>query len=188
MTWLALLTLAVALSLAYRPVERFALLAGFLWLAVRAPVGPALGLQPLFSPATFFRPLLGPISNSAGVLALGGTLLTVAGVWLWRRRPRRHWYRLALGVVLLLVSPYIISSLGRGITPPAGGVTVGLWLTWQLALLVSVSAFIVPAAALFRGEGPEPRARWRSVAGVAIAFAAAIIRSEERRVGKECRL
>ncbi len=80
-----------------------------------------------------------------------------------------------LGAVLLLASPYVISSLGRGITPPARGVSLGLWLIWQLTLLVSVSALIVPAAALFRGDGPESKTRWRIVAGVAIAFAAAII-------------
>ncbi len=68
-----------------------------LWLAVRAPVGGALDLQPFFSPATFFRPLLGPLSGSAGALALAGTLLTIAGVWLWRRRLPRRWYGVALG-------------------------------------------------------------------------------------------
>ena len=172
---LALLTLAVGLSLAATPGERFLQLPLLLWLAVRAPVGAALGLQPLFSPAIFFRPLLGPLSASAGVLALTGILLTVGGVWLWRRRLPRRWYGVVIGVALLLASPYLISSLGRGITPPARGVSVGLWLGWQLTLLVSVSALIVPAAALFRGAGPESKARWRIVAGVAIAFAAAVI-------------
>jgi hypothetical protein len=172
---LAMLTFVVALGLAATPVERFLLLPVLLWLAVRAPVGAALDIQPLFSPATFFRPLLGPLSASAGVLGLAGILLTMAGVWLWRRRLPRRWYGVAIGVALLLASPYLISSLGRGITPPARGVSIGLWLTWQLTLLVAVSALIVPAAALFRGSGPESHTRWRIVAGVAIAFAAAII-------------
>ncbi len=171
----ALLTLAVGLSLAAGPYERFLQLLLLLWLAVRAPVGAALGVQPLFSPATFFRPLLGPLSASAGVLGLSGILLTMVGVWLWRRRLPRRWYGVVIGVALLLVSPYLISSLGRGITPPARGVSIGLWLVWQLTLLVSVSALIVPAAALFRGDGPDSKTRWRVVAGVAIAFAAAII-------------
>ena len=70
------------------PPERFLLLGAGLWLAIRAPIGPALGLQPLFSPGTFFRPLLGPLSSSSGVLALSGTLLTIAAVWLWRRSRR----------------------------------------------------------------------------------------------------
>ncbi|MEP7226949.1 MAG: hypothetical protein ABI785_06290, partial [Gemmatimonadales bacterium] len=172
---LALLTFALALALASQPAERFILLPVLLWLVVRAPVSAALDVQPLFSPATFFRPLLGPLSSSAGVLALAGILLTMAGVWFWRRRLPRRWYGVVIGVALLLASPYLISSLGRGITPPARGVSAGLWLIWQLTLLASVSALIVPAAALFRGDGPESHSRWRIVAGVGIAFAAAII-------------
>jgi len=174
-TWLVLLVLALGLSVAARPVERMALLTALLWLAVRAPVGPALGLQPLFSPGTFFRPVLGPLSGSAGVLALAGILLTIAGVWLWRQRLPRRWYGIALGGALLLISPYLISSLGRGITPPADGVSIGLWLTWHLALLVSASALIVPTAALFRGQQAEGRAWWHIALGVGIALAAAVI-------------
>jgi len=174
-TWLMLLAIGLALSLTAKPLERFALLGGLLWLAVRAPIGSALDLQPFFSPATFFRPLLGPLSGSAGALALAGTLLTIAGVWLWRRRLPRRWYGIALGSILLLISPYLISSLGRGITPPAGGVSIGLWLSWQLAILVSAAALIVPSAALFRGSAQTPTSAGRIVAGVAIAGAAAIV-------------
>ncbi len=174
-TWLALATLACIFTLATGPIERIAILTAVVWLAVRAPIGPALGVQPLFSPATFFRPVLGPLSSSAGVLALAGTLLMTAGVWLWRQRLPRRWYGIVLGGLLLLVSPYVISSLGRGITPPAEGVSVGLWLIWQLALLVAASALIVPTAALFRGSGTAGRTSWRIVAGVGIAFGAAVI-------------
>jgi signal transduction histidine kinase len=174
-TWLILLVMGLALSLTARPVERFAVLGGLLWLAVRSPVGGALNLQPYFSPATFFRPLLGPLSGSAGALALAGALVTIAGVWLWRRRLPRRWYGVVLGSALLLVSPYLISSLGRGITPPAGGVSVGLWLSWHLAILVSAAALIVPTAALFRGAGPENPSAGRIAAGVAIAVAAATV-------------
>ena len=137
------------------------MLAALLWLAVRAPVGGALKLQPFFSPATFFRPLLGPLSGSAGALALAGrlahhrrrvALAAAAAAALVRHR--------CSASCLLLVSPYLISSLGRGITPPAGGVSVGLWLSWHLAILVSAAALIVPTAALFRGLGPRsPRPR-----------------------------
>ncbi len=174
-TWLILLGMTLALSLTARPLERFAVLGGLLWLAVRAPVGGALNLQPYFSPATFFRPLLGPLSGSAGALALAGTLLTIAGVWLWRRRLPRRWYGVTLGLALLLTSPYLISSLGRGITPPAGGVSVGLWLSWHLAILVSAAALIVPTAALFRGSALHSPSANRIGAGVAIAFAAATV-------------
>ena len=174
-TWLVLVTVAFALSLAVHPAHRFALLTAVLWLAVRSPIGPALGVQPLFSPATFFRPLLGPLSSSAGVLALAGTLLTIAGVWLWRLRLPRRWPGVVVGLVLLFAAPYLISSLGRGITPPANGVSVSLWLTWQLAILVSASALLVPTAALLRGSGAESRNSARIAAGVTLAAAAAVI-------------
>ncbi len=175
--WLVLVVLALGLSVASRPLERIALLSALVWLPVRAPVGAALGLEPLFSPATFFRPLLGPLSGSAGVLALAGTLLTVGGVWLWRLRLPRRWPGVMLGGALLLASPYLISNLGRGITPPADGVSIGLWLSWQLALMVSAAALIVPTAALFRGRAAEPEHRvWGHIAvGVAIALAASVI-------------
>jgi signal transduction histidine kinase len=173
--WLLLLSSAVALTFAASPIQRFLILPLLLWLAIRAPVGSALGLSSLFSPATFFRTLLGPLSSSAGVLALSGVFLTMAGVWLWRRGLPRRWYGIILGGILLVASPYLISGLGRGITPPARGVSIGLWLTWQLTLLVSASALIVGAAALFRGSGPESKTRWRIITGVAIAFAATII-------------
>ena len=46
---------------------------------------------------------------------------------------------------------------------------IGLWLSWQLALMVSAAALIVPTAALFRGSSAEPpglvahrRRAWRS--------------------------
>ena len=174
-TWLVLAVLAFAFTLASGPIERLAILASAVWLAVRAPIGPTLGVQPLFSPATFYRPVLGPLSSSAGVLALTGTLLMIAGVWLWRQRLPRRWYGITVGGLLLLASPYVISGLGRGITPPAEGVSVGLWLIWQFALLMAAVALILPAAALFRGAGPEVNTSWHIVAGVAIACAAAII-------------
>ncbi len=174
-TWLMLLAVGLALSLSRRPEERFAALGGLLWLVIRAPVGGPLNLQPFFSPATFFRPLLGPLSGSAGALALAGTLLTIAGVWLWRRRLPRRWYGVVVGSLLLLASPYLISSLGRGITPPAGGVSVGLWLSWHLAILVSAAALIVPTAALFRGASQQPASARRIALGAAIAVAAATV-------------
>jgi len=62
-TWLLFAALVCAFTLVIGPIERLAILAAIVWLAVRAPIGPALGVQPLFSPATFFRPVLGPLSS-----------------------------------------------------------------------------------------------------------------------------
>jgi two-component system nitrogen regulation sensor histidine kinase NtrY len=173
-TWLVLLTLVLAFSLAPRPLERYLILAFVVWLSARAPIGAALGARALFSPATFFRPLLGPLSSSAGVLALTGFLLTLGGVWLWRRRPGRRWYGVAAGAALLMASPSLVIALARGITPPARGAPPGLWLTWELTLLFAASAPIVLATALFRGTA-QATDRWRVRAGVAIAFLVSIV-------------
>ena len=134
-------------------------------------------LQPFFSPATFFRPLLGPLSGSAGALALAGALLTIAGVWLWRRRLPRRWYgrgarhRAAPGR-----RPISSAASAAGITPPAGGVSVGLWLSWHLAILVSAAALHRAHARRSSGaDGPRPRSARRIAAGVAIAVAAATV-------------
>ena len=126
--------------------------------------------------------LLGPLSGSAGVLALAGTLLTIAGVWLWRRRLRAAGTASPSASLLLLASPYLISSLGRGITPPAGGVSVRLWLSWQLRH-PGLRHGADPAHGGALPWRPMPRTpRWRgSRCGVAIALAAAI----DRRAGLE---
>lgn len=173
--WMILIAAGLTLSFTTSPIQRFAVLAALLWVAVRAPVGGALRLQPFFSPATFFRPLLGPLSGSAGALALAGALLTIAGVWLWRRQLRRRWYGVALGSLLLLAAPYLISSLGRGITPPAGGVSVPLWLGWHFAILLSSTALILPTAALFRGSDAQNAPVASIAGGVVIALAATTV-------------
>ncbi len=173
-TWLLLLVLGLAFSLAPRPLERYVVLGFVVWLAARAPIGAALGARALFSPATFFRPMLGPLSGSAGVLGLAGGLVTLGGVWLWIRRPARRWYGLAAAVVLLLASPSLVIALARGITPPARGAPPGLWLSWEVTLLFAASAPIVVAAALFRGA-EQAGARWRVPTGVAIALLVSIV-------------
>jgi len=173
-TWLVLLCLVLSFSVAPRPLERYVILAFVVWLAARAPIGAALAARALFSPATFFRPMLGPLSSSAGVLALTGFLLTLGGVWLWRQRLQGRWLGLAAGAALLVASPSLVIALARGITPPARGAPPGLWLTWELTLLFAASAPIVLAAALFRGTG-QATSRWPMRAGVALALGVSLV-------------
>ncbi len=124
------------------------------WALLRAPVGPAA----LFSPATFYRPVLGLWGTSAGSLLVIGTLVLVAAGSLWRRGVRRTWWGTAGAVLLIIAAPYIVRYFGRGIAPPAGGVSLVLWLSWQAALAVTAMAFILLAAALVRGSSEPQRA------------------------------
>ncbi|HXW97777.1 MAG TPA: ATP-binding protein, partial [Gemmatimonadales bacterium] len=170
-----LLVITVGLIAAGSAVERLALLAGLLWCTVRAPLGAAVGLDDLFSPATFHRSALRPFTNSPGNLFVTSGALLLFAIWLRGRRMHRRWWTMALGGILLLGTPYLITDLARGILPPTNGVTSALWVTWQVTLAVTTSAMILLAAALFRGEDePQGGISWVML-GVTMAIAAGLV-------------
>ena len=175
--WLLLLTLVLTVVAAGNAVARYALLALGVGLMSRAPVGAALGLDLFFSPMAFFRPALGPMGSSAGALATFSLLLTLLAVALWNHPPRRRWYSIPLGVLLLLGAPVLLRYYARGITPPPGGVSLGAWLGLQLALALAAMALGVLAAAFFRGaparEG-RPTQVWLGMALAMITAAAGL--------------
>ncbi|HSR14464.1 MAG TPA: hypothetical protein VLL51_01840, partial [Gemmatimonadales bacterium] len=154
------------------PAARFMMLALVPWLVLRAPLDRALGLEAYLSPATFFSPLLGPLSSSTGTLAVTGGLLLVLAVAAWHRRPPRTAGSLLLAVVLLVAAPYLLREFGRGITPPAAGVPAWLWLTWHFTLMVTAAAMLAAAAALLRGREPARRS-WPTLLGALLGIAAA---------------
>ena len=157
--WLARIGLGVLLAvlLAAAPpgAWRWGVLLVAAWTLLRAPVGPAA----LFSPATFYRPVLG-LGTSAGSLLVVGVLLLVAAGSLWRRGLRRTWLGMAAAALLIVAAPYVVRYFGRGIAPPTNGVSLELWLSWQAALAVTAMALILLAAALVRGSSEPARVSW----------------------------
>lgn len=145
-----------------------------LWTVLRSPAGEYLGFTTAFSSATYFNTLLGPFSTSAGVLSVAGALVTLGGVWLWRKRVETRWYMALAAALLLLAAPYVVRELGRGITPPTSGVPLSLWLSWQFTLLLATAAPISLAAGLFRGTRPvEKTPAWVWI-GILLALAATV--------------
>jgi signal transduction histidine kinase len=148
--------------------------AAALWL-VRAPLGEAFGPDSVFSPATYYQNVVGPFSRSAGTLILTSFVVALVACALWRRRlkPGLLSWLAALGVTGL--APYLLQDLARGITPPAGGVSLALWLTWHVALVLSASALVLIAAALVRGPAaPAHGGIWPYLASLlAVALAVA---------------
>jgi len=172
--WLARLGLALLLAvlLAAAPAGRWrwGVLLVAAWTLLRAPVGPAA----LFSPATFYRPIAGVVGTSAGSLLVFGVLLLVAAGSLWRRGLKRTWWGMMGAAMLILAAPYVVRYFGRGIAPPATGVSIELWLSWQVALAVTAMALILLAAALARGSTEPARVSWALTAACAWGAVAAI--------------
>src|SRR5437879_3596105 len=121
------------------------------WALARAPLGPYLRPATLFSPATFYRPLLGVFSASAGSLAVLSLVLLLAAGLLWRRGIRRRWWTVGPALLLVLEAPYLVRYLGRGIAPPARGVSLPVWLSWEAA----VEGRLALAARHAQGLGQE---------------------------------
>ena len=140
------------------------------WTLLRAPVGPVA----LFSPATFYQPVVGVFGTSAGSLLVAGAVVLVAAGALWRRGIKRTWWGMAAAAILILWAPYVVRYFGRGIAPPASGVSLELWVSWQAALAVTAMAFILLAAALVRGTKEPARFSWVLPAACAWAALAAI--------------
>ena len=164
------LTLVLLLAAAPPGAWRWGVVLAAAWTLLRAPVGPPA----LFSPATFYRPVAGVVGTSAGSLLVVSILLLVAAGALWRRGLRRRWWSVAAAALLVLAAPYVVRHFGRGIAPPASGVSVGLWLSWQAALAVTAMALILLAAALVRGPGEPDRVPWGLPAACAWGALAAV--------------
>ena len=144
------------------------------WALGRASSASTLEPLRLLSPATFYRPVLGPFGTSAGAAAVLGVLLLVVAGALWRRGLTRRWWTVALALLLVLAAPFLVRYLGRGIAPPAGGVGFGLWLSWEAALATNSMALVLLAAALVRGPLEPRRVPWTLPAACIWATAAAI--------------
>ena len=144
------------------------------WCLLRAPLGPSLPRASLFSPAVFYRSMLGVFSASAGSLAVLGLVLLLAASVLWRRGVPRRWWTTCAAAVLVLTAPYLVRYLGRGIAPPAGGVSFGLWGSWEVAVAAASMALVLLAAALVRGTEEARGVPWTLPAACAWAVLAGL--------------
>ncbi|HEY6808452.1 MAG TPA: hypothetical protein VI160_06655, partial [Gemmatimonadales bacterium] len=168
------LLLVLLFVLAPPGLWRWGVLAVTAWAVIRAPLAGVLGAPELFSPGSFFQPLFGPFSASAGALALTAAVVAVVASELWRRGLPRRPAAWALAGLLLLAAPYLLRYFGRGIRPPAGGVSTGLWISWELALAAIAMALILLAAALVRGREVPARVPWTIPAACAWAALAGL--------------
>ena len=166
--------MATVLSLVRRAAARGALLLLLVWLPLRAPIGRLLGLESLFAPTTFFASWGGPFAASAGALLLSGVALVVGGLWVQQRQwPSSAARRLAAGAAAFAV-PWFVLRLAAGITLPAEGADLRLWLVWEVALAAVGLGALMLLSALARPNESEGRRLRLSGVLLALAVAAAV--------------
>jgi signal transduction histidine kinase len=164
--------LFIAVVMVGRPLEKYAGLAGLAALLGFTPAGERLALGELFSPASYYSPLVGPASASAGSLVLTGALVVVALVGLRSRLGSGAPARRVLGGLMAAATPMAVRRLSAGVTPPLEGTSFVLWVSWEVALAGAAAALLLLASAL-GCPWPDRGARLRSwiAGGGAIALA-----------------
>jgi two-component system nitrogen regulation sensor histidine kinase NtrY len=114
-----------------------------------APLGTFSSDTPLFDPTVYSAQLGGPFTASVGALALSSAILLLALLTVVRARARASWRPAAMVIVAVVMTlgPFLLRDLSRGVTVPASGITLGLWLAWQVALFLAAAALLLGAAA-----------------------------------------
>jgi len=119
-------------------------------LTALVPLNAFSNVSVLFDATYYFAALGGPFTASVGALGLAGALLLLAVLAVLRSPIRYPSRALAVAVVLVVASvgPYLLRGIARGITPPAWGVPMPLWLAWQVTIfLVAISVLLAGASA-----------------------------------------
>ncbi len=139
-----------------------ALAAGALVVGL-VPLGALSNVSWMFDPSLFFVQIGGVAMAGLTALLLAGALLTLAALALRRARPA-YASRLVPGVVLFALAifgPFLLRALGNGITLPATGTPVALWVAWQLGIFLFGAVVLLGGAtagrALLRDQrGVDP--------------------------------
>ena len=155
--------------------RRLAAVAVALVAVTVVPLNTFSNATSLFDPSYFYAPLGGPLSASVAALGLAGALLLLALLAVLRspvHYPSR-WLALATVLAIAGVGPFLLRKLAQGIAPPTWGVSVSLWMAWQVAIfLVAVSILLAGAsagrAALGARRGLPPAVAPAIAAGAAL--------------------
>jgi len=113
-----------------------------------APLSALSAKSVFFDPTVYYARIGGPFTATAGALAATSAILLLLLLLAMRPRLRirsRRW-ALVIAVAAMATGPFILRALSRGVSPPTGGVTVTLWLAWEIALFLPAAVLLVAAA------------------------------------------
>jgi two-component system nitrogen regulation sensor histidine kinase NtrY len=116
--------------------QRLAALATTLAVVAIVPLSAFSNTTVLFSALVYYAALGGPLTGSVGALAISSALLLVGLLAVLRARIRVRSRWPAAFVVLLVagLGPFLMRDLARGINPRPWGISLSLWLAWEVAL------------------------------------------------------
>ncbi|MEQ1690449.1 MAG: ATP-binding protein [Gemmatimonas sp.] len=136
-----------------RTVHRMGVTAALLLAIAVAPLSALSNVSVLFDASSYFAAMGGPWTANVASLVIT-TALGLALLFLALRSGRvvrlTRWRALAAALVLVsaTLGPFVLRDLARGIALPANGVSLTLWIAWQLAIaLAGASILHVGAAA-----------------------------------------
>ncbi len=194
---LTLLTVLAAAALwmlgtGTRPARMGASAAGLglpLLVLALTPLGALSNATRLFDPAVYFSPLGGALTSTLGGLAATGAMAVLAVATSWRgaeaagaarwNGPLRARGGAVAAVAVFAAGAWLVRALARGISPPAAGATVGLFVVWQGAFCLVIAALllwvVVLARPMLERLNVRLMPRYRSVWAVAGPLLAAIV-------------
>jgi signal transduction histidine kinase len=138
-----------------RTVQRIVVAAVLLVAIAIAPLSALSNVSPLFDASSYFAAMGGPwTANVAALLFTTALGLTLLFLTLRSGRVTRLTSSRALALILVLISaslgPFILRDLARGIALPSNGVSIAMWIAWQLAIALAGASILHAGAAAGR--------------------------------------
>ena len=133
-----------------RTSRRVAALGVALACVAIVPLSAFSNRSALFDPALYFAGFGGPFTANAGALGLTSAIALLALLSVLRTHSRLRMRAVAVFALLVIagLGPFLLRDLSRGVTPPPAGVTISLWLGWQIPLfLAAVSVLLAGVSA-----------------------------------------
>ncbi|HET7458144.1 MAG TPA: hypothetical protein VFJ74_10880, partial [Gemmatimonadaceae bacterium] len=130
----------------------------------------------LFDPSFYFVPIGGPFTASIAALGLTSAIALLALLAVLRAPlpvPSR-WAALVIVIVIAGVGPFLLRRLAGGIYPPPSGVSIALWLAWEITVCLAATSVLLAGASAGRAvlgsrRGIPPWVAPALAAGAALA-------------------
>lgn len=144
----ALLLLIVGWRRPARTRERLLVVFALLTVTAIVPLGDYSNVSALFDPSNFYVGLGWRLTGNIAALLITASL-SLCGLFLVLRS-RKFFYSRPVAVLIVvgmaILGPFAMRDLARGISPPATGASMKLWMAWQLAIALSGASVLLLGA------------------------------------------